>query len=89
VLSDVTWRGDAAASAAPGVHVWDVEGKRYLDFLSAYSAVNQGHCHPRLLAVLQQQVGRVHIDCLVLECCASVHTRLHRRLQPGVRHSAL
>ena len=31
-----------------GVHVWDVEGKRYYDFLSAYSAVNQGHCHPKV-----------------------------------------
>ena len=31
-----------------GVYVWDVEGKRYYDFLSAYSAVNQGHCHPQL-----------------------------------------
>ena len=32
-----------------GVHVWDVEGKQYYDFLSAYSAVNQGHCHPRIV----------------------------------------
>ena len=32
-----------------GVFVWDVEGKKYYDFLSAYSAVNQGHCHPKLL----------------------------------------
>jgi len=31
-----------------GVHVWDVDGKRYFDFLSAYSAVNQGHCHPKV-----------------------------------------
>jgi len=31
-----------------GIHVWDPEGKQYLDFLSAYSAVNQGHCHPRV-----------------------------------------
>ena len=31
-----------------GVHVWDVEGRRYYDFLSAYSAVNQGHCHPKV-----------------------------------------
>ena len=30
-----------------GIYVWDVEGKRYFDFLSAYSAVNQGHCHPK------------------------------------------
>ena len=38
-----------------GVHVWDTDGKQYLDFLSAYSAVNQGHCHPRLLKVLNKQ----------------------------------
>lgn len=31
-----------------GVHVWDVDGKKYYDFLSAYSAVNQGHCHPKV-----------------------------------------
>jgi len=38
-----------------GVYVWDVEGKRYYDFLSAYSAVNQGHCHPRLINALIEQ----------------------------------
>ena len=38
-----------------GVHVWDVEGKQYFDFLSAYSAVNQGHCHPRIVGALQRQ----------------------------------
>ncbi len=38
-----------------GVYVWDVEGKRYFDFLSAYSAVNQGHCHPKILAALIHQ----------------------------------
>lgn len=38
-----------------GVHVWDVEGKRYYDFLSAYSAVNQGHCHPRIVSALKEQ----------------------------------
>lgn len=38
-----------------GVYVWDVEGKRYYDFLSAYSAVNQGHCHPRIIAALVKQ----------------------------------
>ena len=38
-----------------GVHVWDVEGKRYYDFLSAYSAVNQGHCHPRIIKALIEQ----------------------------------
>lgn len=38
-----------------GVFVWDVEGKRYFDFLSAYSAVNQGHCHPRIINALIHQ----------------------------------
>ena len=38
-----------------GVYVWDVEGKKYFDFLSAYSAVNQGHCHPKIVKVLQRQ----------------------------------
>jgi len=38
-----------------GVYVWDVEGKRYFDFLSAYSAVNQGHCHPKIMKALRQQ----------------------------------
>lgn len=38
-----------------GVFVWDVEGKRYFDFLSAYSAVNQGHCHPRIIQALTTQ----------------------------------
>lgn len=38
-----------------GVHVWDVEGKHYYDFLSAYSAVNQGHCHPKIITALKEQ----------------------------------
>ncbi|MEM9992390.1 MAG: ornithine--oxo-acid transaminase, partial [Bacteroidota bacterium] len=38
-----------------GVYVWDVEGKKYFDFLSAYSAVNQGHCHPRIVNALKIQ----------------------------------
>lgn len=38
-----------------GVYVWDPEGNRYFDFLSAYSAVNQGHCHPRIIGALQEQ----------------------------------
>jgi ornithine--oxo-acid transaminase len=42
-------------SKGQGVYVWDVEGKRYYDFLSAYSAVNQGHCHPRIINALIEQ----------------------------------
>ncbi|MGB3779248.1 MAG: aminotransferase class III-fold pyridoxal phosphate-dependent enzyme, partial [Tunicatimonas sp.] len=38
-----------------GVHLWDVEGRRYYDFLSAYSAVNQGHCHPKIIQALTEQ----------------------------------
>ena len=38
-----------------GVYVWDVEGKRYFDFLSAYSAVNQGHCHPKIVGAMVEQ----------------------------------
>ena len=42
-------------SKGQGVYVWDVEGKRYYDFLSSYSAVNQGHCHPRIIKALTDQ----------------------------------
>lgn len=58
-------------SRGEGCLVWDVEGKRYFDFLSAYSAVNQGHCHPKLVAVMQEQSARLTLtsrafynDCL-------------------------
>ena len=44
-------------SKGEGVYVWDVEGKKYFDFLSAYSAVNQGHCHPRILETMKEQAS--------------------------------
>ncbi|QJR38311.1 ornithine--oxo-acid transaminase [Gemmatimonas groenlandica] len=50
---------DLVIDHAEGAWVTDVEGKRYLDCLSSYSAVNQGHCHPRILATLVQQSSRV------------------------------
>ena len=40
-----------------GVFVWDEKGKRYYDFLSAYSAINQGHCHPKIVEVLKKQAA--------------------------------
>ena len=46
-------------SRGRGVHVWDVEGKQYFDFLSAYSAVNQGHCHPKIIGALTEQTERL------------------------------
>ena len=42
-------------SKGEGVYLWDVDGKKYFDFLSAYSAVNQGHCHPKIVRALQEQ----------------------------------
>ncbi len=50
---------DVVVSKARGVWVWDVEGRKYLDFLAAYSAVNQGHCHPKIVAALKEQADRV------------------------------
>jgi ornithine--oxo-acid transaminase len=46
-------------SKGRGVHVWDVDGKCYFDFLSAYSAVNQGHCHPKILEALKNQADNL------------------------------
>jgi ornithine--oxo-acid transaminase len=46
-------------SRGEGVLVWDVEGKQYYDFLAAYSAVNQGHCHPRILGALIEQAQKI------------------------------
>jgi ornithine--oxo-acid transaminase len=46
-------------SRGSGVFLWDAEGKRYYDFLSAYSAVNQGHCHPRIIKALTEQAQRL------------------------------
>jgi ornithine--oxo-acid transaminase len=50
---------DVVVERASGVWVYDVEGRRYLDCLSAYSALNQGHCHPRVMQALQEQACRV------------------------------
>jgi ornithine--oxo-acid transaminase len=79
---------DVVLTRGEGVHVWDVDGKRYLDCLSAYSAVNQGHCHPRILAALTQQAARLTLTSRAFrndqlapfyeEICAL--TRAHRVL---------
>jgi ornithine--oxo-acid transaminase len=46
---------------ASGIFVWDVDGKQYFDFLSAYSAVNQGHCHPKITQALVNQAGKLSL----------------------------
>ena len=48
-----------AIAKGQGVHVYDVEGKKYYDFLSAYSAVNQGHCHPKIISALTEQAQKL------------------------------
>lgn len=50
---------DVVLTRGSGIWVEDVEGKKYMDFLAAYSAVNQGHCHPRLVKILQEQAARL------------------------------
>ncbi|MGQ3214711.1 ornithine--oxo-acid transaminase [Shinella sp.] len=50
---------DVVLSRGEGVHVWDIDGNRYLDCLSAYSAVNQGHCHPKILAAMVEQAQKL------------------------------
>lgn len=50
---------DVVLARGEGVHVYDVDGRRYLDCLSAYSAVNQGHCHPKILAAMVEQARRL------------------------------
>lgn len=50
---------DVVLTRGEGVYVWDTDGNRYLDCLSAYSAVNQGHCHPKILAAMVEQAGRL------------------------------
>ena len=79
---------DVVLSRGEGVYVWDVDGNRYMDCLSAYSAVNQGHCHPRILQAMTQQASKLTLtsrafrnDQLALfyeEICAL--TRAHKVL---------
>jgi ornithine--oxo-acid transaminase len=75
---------DVVLTRGQGVWVWDVENRKYLDCLSAYSAVNQGHCHPRILAAMVEQAQRLTLtsrafrnDQLALfyeEICAATNT---------------
>lgn len=50
---------DVVINKAQGIWVWDVDGNKYMDCLAAYSAVNQGHCHPRIIKVLKEQADKV------------------------------
>jgi ornithine--oxo-acid transaminase len=50
----------AVLNKGQGVFLWDVDGKKYFDFLSGYSSVNQGHCHPKIIKALVEQVSVLH-----------------------------
>lgn len=54
-------------SRGEGVFVWDVEEKKYFDFLSAYSAVNQGHCNPRIINALTEQAQKLTLSSRALQ----------------------
>jgi ornithine--oxo-acid transaminase len=63
-------------SRGEGVWVWDTEGNRYLDCLSAYSAVNQGHCHPKILAAMVEQAGKLTLTSRAFHNDQSAPTRM-------------
>jgi len=50
---------DVVLQRGEGIWVWDVEGKKYMDCLSSYSAINQGHCHPKIMATMMEQAGKL------------------------------
>ena len=50
---------DVVLTRGEGVWLWDVDGNRYMDCLAAYSAVNQGHCHPKILAAMTEQAAKL------------------------------
>ena len=68
---------DVVISHAEGIWVYDVEGKKYMDFLSAYSAMNQGHYHPRILKALQDQAQRAVVVGSILVVSSDVFFSVH------------
>jgi len=70
---------DVVLSRGERVWVWDVEGRRYLDCLAAYSAVNQGHCHPRIRQAMIDQLGRVTLTSRAFrnDQLAMLYERVH------------
>jgi ornithine--oxo-acid transaminase len=84
---------DVVLTRGQGIWVWDVEGNKYMDFLSAYSAVNQGHCHPKIAAVMKEQAERLTLtsrafrnDQLALfykELCELTHSHMALPMNSG------
>lgn len=74
---------DVVLTRGSGVWLWDVDGNRYLDCLSAYSAVNQGHCHPRILQALTDQAGRLTLTSVPSITTSSPRSTRNSASSPG------
>lgn len=84
---------DVVLTRGQGIWVWDVEGNRYMDFLSSYSAVNQGHCHPKIAAVVREQLDRLtltsrafrndQLGLLYKELCELTHSHMVLPMNSG------
>ena len=61
-----------------GIWVWDVEGKKYMDCLSGYSALNQGHCHPRLIDIVKQQAEKLTLNPVAFDLFDFVTNTINR-----------
>jgi len=84
---------DVVLTRGQGVHVWDIDGRQYLDCLSAYSAVNQGHCHPTILEAMVRQAQRLTLTSRAFrndqlapfyeELCALTHSHMALPMNSG------
>ena len=84
---------DVVLTRGRGIWVWDVEGNKYMDFLASYSAVNQGHCHPRIAEVMKQQADRLtltsrafrndQLGLLYKELCELTHSHMVLPMNSG------
>jgi len=84
---------DVVLTRGEGAYVWDVEGRRYLDGLAAYSAVNQGHCHPKILEAMTEQAKRLTLTSRAFrndqlapfyeELCALTHSHMALPMNSG------
>ena len=71
---------EVVLSRGEGAYVWDVDGKRYFDFLSAYSAVNQGHCHPKIInAMIEHYQTKLEIMTFIVNQLKTIRNDNPRR----------
>ena len=76
----------AVIEKASGCEMWDVEGRKYVDFLSGYSAVNQGHCHPRIIKALTDQAPADYVRIIRLKRAAQLlKDQQHRNIAHHIK----